>query len=270
MAVLVIIVMFLGRAFNDASGAFRRGAITVERNGAVQVALDRIAADLETMIINDRVACALIRNTSDPSPGFGFDEIWFVTSQGLQTDGSAHEFARYYVRTTTNTFAGLQYVTFQLRKDWWYYDTLRDHNVDPFGGDREWWVKVFADTYTPPTWYTGDVVIENIVRFDIWAIGNNGNPINMAIPGYDGGFRSTLDAANYAMGTHPAYFDVYLQATSDDTMRQAGRIYITSPANANMMKQARTQMVRDSNMLFTRVYPVMAAGQRDHPFIYWY
>lgn len=271
MAVLVIVVMFLGRAFNDASAAFRRGATTVERNGGAQIALDRITTDFESLVISDHVACAVLRNTTDPSPGFGFDEVWFVTLQSGLSDKGAYEFARYYVQGRTNTFAGLQYITFRLVKDWWYYDTLRDHGVDPLtAGDREWWVKVKADAYTGLGWVSQDIILENIVRFDIWSVGLDGNPVNMDVPGFGPGFRSTIDAGNYGMGTYPIYLDFYIQATSDETMRQAGRIYHLFGVGASQRNQARAQMIRDSNVLVTRVYPMMAPGQRDHPLKYWY
>ena len=274
MAVLVIIVMFLGRAFNDAATSFRRAATTVERNGAVQIALDRIRADIESMVVNERVACCQLRNTTDPNPGFGYDEVWFVTTQGDQDERGSLMFVRYFVESVTNTHMGLEYISFRLWKHWWYYDTLRDHTIDPLGADREWWIRVKAEAYGETNWLSGDIVAENLVRIDIWMLGNDGNPVGMPVPGMgapEGGFRSTMDSANYTANQHPAYMDLYLQVTSDETMRQAGRIMELNPnPNASERLKARAQMIRDSNVLITRVYPIMSQGQRDHPYTYWY
>lgn len=268
MAVLVILVLGLSRAFNDAAGAFRRGTIMVERNGAVQVAMEQLARDLNGMIINERVACYQEANTVDTVNGFGFDEIWFATSAsdqdtGSNADPSAYHFVRYYVQVMTNSYLGMSYRWFRLNRTTWKTQLLRQNNIDPMGANREWWSVIGG------TGEETETVLDNVIRFDLYVHDKNGDGL-LRRDGNIDYFVSTQNRLAYVSNTIPAAIDVYLQATSQETMRQSGRILITSPANVNLLRQARSQMIRDSNMLTLRVFPFTAPGSWTHPAQFYY
>lgn len=277
MAVLVVLVLGLARAFNDAANAFRRGVITVERNGAVQIAMETIARDLEGAIVNERFGFYQEANTVDAVQfGFGFDEVWFVTTASDQdtagqADPSAYHFVRYSVASQNVTHVGLSYVKFRLMRTTWKMQLLRSGNIDPMGANTAWW-NAFGFSAVG---ITSDAILDNVIRFDIYLHDKNGNMPYLTPPGrayFDSTVAIPPSAGlpdGYPSNQPPAAIDVYLQATSEETMRQAGLVLLRG-ANVGTQKKARAQMYRDSNMLTMRVTPFAAAGQWMYPAQFYY
>lgn len=264
MAILVMVVLGLTRAFNDATDLFRRGTVTVERNSAVQVAMDRIATDLEGLIVNKRLACYQEANQLEDN----FDEMFFVSSvppSGAETPSdpdSSYVFIHYYVRVQTNEFAGVKYRNYQLMREWWYRATLFNnatnpypHGIDPAGSDRQWWKRaVGVGSQT-------DVLLDNLVRFDIYVHNEFGQLISRLV-----GIKSYFDSTQTKPPEYPeadvlpAMIDVYIQVTSEETMRRAGAI-IAKGATGDLLNEAKAQMIKDSNVLTLRVFPIYKRHQ---------
>jgi type II secretory pathway pseudopilin PulG len=262
MAVLVVLVLGLARAFNDSVAAFRRGVTTVERNGAVQVAMEQIARDLDGAIVNERFAMYQVADQVDSN----FDALWFVTTTSDQdtagdADPSAYHFVRYYVSTQTITYIGMQYKKFRLMRETWKMQLLRARNVDPMGADKQWWDRAPSAAGSETV-----TILDNVIRFDVYVHNHDGELIRA----FGDTFNSTMSSGIYVSNMPPAAIDIYLQATSEETMRQAGRILVTSPSNVAMVNQARSMMIRDSNMLTMRVTPFAAAGQWMYPAQFYY
>ena len=279
MAVLAIVVIFLGRIFREVSAAFSTALTTVERNSAVEVAMEQIVRDLEGMVIDSKVACRVVGNTTDTyhsstnKNGLGFDEIWFVTSTSESGSDSVYHFVRYHVQPRILTNVGYRYQTFFLWRDTWKVELLRDKKIDPFGTDRDWWNHV----YWPRGPTNMSLLLQNVVRFDIYVMGTDGKPVytgNSGSPSLDRPrFQSLPDTVtpdNYTWYTYPVSFDIYLQATSGEVMRRAGRSLLLALERKDwdLDRKARSEMVRRSNVLVTRVRPLMARAQNLHPLPY--
>lgn len=264
MAILVMVVLGLTRAFNDATDLFRRGTVTVERNSTVQVAMDRIATDLEGLIVNKRLACYQVANVVEDN----FDEMFFASSAaptGAETPSdpdSSYFFVHYYVRVQTNEFAGVKYRNYQLMREWWYRATLFNNaanpypnGIDPAGSDRQWWERA-AEVGSQT-----DVLLDNLVRFDVYLHNEDGELITRWV-GIKGYFDSTqTKPPEYPEAdVLPAMIDIYVQVTSEETMRRAGAI-IAKGATGDLLNEAKAQMVKDSNVLTFRIFPLYKRHQ---------
>ena len=271
MAVLVILVLGLGRAFNDAASAFRRGTITVERNGAVQVAMEQIVRDLEGMVVNERLAAIQQANVLDQvTYGFGFDDLFFATTASDQDTGtstpdpSAYHFVRYHVGEVINTNVGLPFKRFRLMRSTWKMNRFRVNERDPMGAaaNREWW------TNTISVGAESDTLLDNVIRFDVYIHDKNGN-LPQLLTSSNQYWNSMRSVGAYESNTVPASIDIYVQATSEESMRQAGRVLLVDLTAGGQLK-ARSQMIRDSNMLTIRVFPFTAPAQWNHPAQFYY
>lgn len=275
MAVLAIVVIFLGRVFREAAAAFSAALTTVERNSVVEVAMEQIVRDLEGMVIDSNLACRVVSNTTDTyhsrtnQNGMGFDEIWFVTTTSkLKKSDSAYLFVRYRVEPQILTSVGYRYQTFFLRRDAWKLERLREEGIDPFGADREWWDHMDGVESAPP-----DVLLQHVVRFDIYVMGTdtqvvytgNSGDAQLDRPRFQS-LPDTITPDNYDWYTYPVSFDIYLQATSGEVMRRQGRSMLLALESGDWIldRKARSVMFRQSNVLVTRVLPVVARAQNLH------
>ncbi len=268
MAVLAIVVIFLGRIFRGAVAAFSTALTTVERNSAVEVAMERIVRDLEGLVIDEKVACYKAANVTDEPNGFGFDELWFVTTTTEAVTDFAYHFVRYHVITQIKTAAGYKYKSFALRRDTYRLEKLREYGIDPMGSDREWWEDVQHFAALGTNLYAPAVLLDNVVRFDVFIVNDNGE--NMGT-GLHNEVSTLKEYGVYKPGQYPAFIDIYLQATSDEVMRRTGRmlmLFQEGKADASADAKARTEMVRKSNVLLARIRPLMARGQNLHPLPY--
>ena len=97
MAVLVILVLALTRMFVESSDITQRGTTTLMRNSTAETVMETILKDTESMVVNERLPCYIQANAVDPA-GFGFDDVYFVTTSGDQDDDRAYQLRRYYVQ----------------------------------------------------------------------------------------------------------------------------------------------------------------------------
>ena len=91
MAVLVILVLALTRMFVQAADITKRGNTALMRNSTGETALETILQDAEGMIVNERLACRITADSSDKQ-GFGFDDVWFISTSGDQDDEIPYEY----------------------------------------------------------------------------------------------------------------------------------------------------------------------------------
>lgn len=276
MAVLVILILALTRMFVEASNITKRGTTMLMRNSVGSTAIETLLQDFEGMVVNERLACRFLANSTDdpknPSTfglGFGFDEAWFITTSGDQDDSRAYQTVHYYVTNslTTNSL-GAPYVRFQLMREVGIFANADNWGVDIMQKGMKWW--------DPANWTGGKVVYsdrnvlaENVVRFDFYCQGWDGQSW-LEDDGTAVQFISTEGPAFDPTETNlpPAAMDVYLQITSPDVAVESGMALVPGTGQA-LQQKAREMMIRDSASLFGRASPVSSGAQKLHPADYY-
>ena len=265
MAVLAVLILALTRMFVQASSITRSGMIATERNSAGETAMETLLQDTEGMAVNERLACYVKANVVDPT-GFGFDDVWFITTSGDQDDGRAYQLMHYYVKesiATNSTGAG--YKRFQLYRELWIMAVADRYGVDPLGDERRWW-EYGLDTIMSGGFPIADrnLLADNVVRFDIYALGWDGEEWMS-----DNANRHEFDSTRGPAGQEPrnvapAAFDVYLQITAPEVAVEGGMALMPG-VDAATQQKAREMMIRDSSMLLGRASPIIGAAQLHHP-----
>ncbi|MBN1268713.1 MAG: type II secretion system protein [Kiritimatiellae bacterium] len=254
MAVLAIIVLAMMRVYGQASDAYRRANTTAMRNSAARAALEMVVRDLECLVIDQKIAYYKEANVY----GENLDTVCFVSMYG---DDRTYELVHYY--PIVNTSKG--YTSYRLMRRSWKLSTFRKWGVDPFTkSDKEWW------------WYMEDVkadkedlVIENLVRFDVWVcapdnknLGDETDPFFVQGPGRNL-YNSTRLVSGWPCNTPPGYLDIYIQVASDDAMRRASMLFAAGASN-----QGQRVLYQDSNLLTARVVPIMGRAEWVYPIPY--
>lgn len=266
MAVLAVLILALTRMFVQASSITRNGMTATERNSAGETAMETLLQDTEGMAVNERLACYVKADVVDPSPGFGFDDVWFITTSGDQDDGRAYQLMHYYVKESVATNStGAAYKRFQLYREMWIMAVADKYGVDPMGDERRWW-DYGLDTIMAGGFPIADrnLLADNVVRFDIYALGWDGEEWMS-----DNSNRHEFDSTRGPAGQEPrnvppAAFDVYLQITSPEVAVESGMALMPG-VPANIQQKAREMMIRESSMLLGRATPVIGAAQLHHP-----
>ncbi len=264
MAVLVILVLALTRMFMEASSITRRGTTSLMRNSTAETAMETLLQDSEGLVVSDRLACYVRADYSDKD-GFGFDDVWFISTAGDQDDDLPYEYFHYFVTNNicTNSL-GAAYMRFDLMKERMifavgdniaYGPTLRFYAMET--NNAKWWAK--AEKF-PRTVWDRQVLADNVVRFDIYCTGWDGS-------GWMGGFSGIqeFDSTRGPNGhspsnVPPAAFDIYLQVTSPDTGVESGMALLPGVPPAIQTK-AREEMIRDSSSVFGRAVPIIGAAR---------
>ena len=264
MAVLVILVLALTRMFMEASSITRRGTTSLMRNSTGETAMETLLQDAEGLVVSDRLACYVRADYSDPD-GFGFDDVWFISTAGDQDDDLPYEYFHYFVTNNicTNSL-GAAYMRYDLMKERMIFAVADDisHGADlrfyaMETNNIQWWKRAEK---LPRTLWDRQVLADNVVRFDIYCTGWDGNAW---MGGYSGvqQFDSSLGPNNKApTNVPPAAFDIYLQVTSPDTGMESGMALLPGVAKPIQTK-AREEMIRDSSSLFGRAVPIIGAAR---------
>ena len=260
MAVLIVLVLALTRMFAQASSITRNGMTALSRNSEGETAMETLLQDTEGMAVNERLACFVDANVTDPN-GFGFDDVWFITTSGDQDDGRAYQLMHYFVTNKVATSAsGAKYVRFQLYREMWVLANADRNGVDVMGTtETEWWDYDLGRSDM-------NMLANNVVRFDVYALGWDGKEWMSGNPQSGHTFNSTV-GASYVGGppnVPPAAFDVYLQITSPETAAESGMALMPG-VDAETQRKAREKMIRDSASLFGRASPIIGAAQLAHP-----
>lgn len=263
MAVLVILVLALTRMFVEATSITKRGTTMLMRNSTQETAMETLLQDAEGMVVNDRLACYVEANTADAGvDGFGFDDVWFISTSGDQDDDLPYEYFHFYVSEKTATNAlGVPYKRYRLMKERMIFavgDSRGLYALDP--ADAKWWA--LAKAFPDDPW-DRQVLADNVVRFDIYCLGWDGTGW-MSQSGGKHVFDSTVgpnivNGSQY-IGVPPAAFDIYLQITDPDVAEESGQALVDG-VDPPTQKKAREKMIRDSASLFGRAVPITGPAQ---------
>lgn len=283
MAILLILMLALVRMFDEASAAMRKGTTSVSRSAAARAALELITRDLEGAVIDRRFQFYKEANAEDNgNHGAGFDEFYMVTL-GDAGDGRSYQLVRYYVDIYTATNAGVKYRGFKLMRGTVDTDVVqKSTGIDVLSTSKPWgwWNQV--NKASPPFGIWNNVrVADNVVRFDMYVHNDNGHLIQsgggwkLTNAYYDSGRECALSkepvsipaSSTYASNTPPAFFDIYLQITSDDAMKRGGLDLLSGelPWDDDLQKEGRSLLYRESFLLTTRIHPSAASAQMAHP-----
>lgn len=258
MAVLVVLIFALTRMFVEASSITRRGTTALMRNSAGETAMETILQDTEGMAVNERLACYVEADVTDPD-GFGFDDVWFATTSGDQDDGRAYQLMHYYVTNSIATNSdGVAYMRNQLFREMWVMAVADDNGVDVMGTTQtQWWEYDIGRS-------DRNMLADNIVRFDIYALGWDGTEWMGGNAGTHE-FDSTLGPNGLEpRNVPPAAFDVYIQITSPDAAVEGG-MWLLPGMGAAERTRGRDLMIRESSSLLGRASPINGAAQLHHP-----
>jgi prepilin-type N-terminal cleavage/methylation domain-containing protein len=268
MAVLVVLILALTRMFVQAASITRSGLTAVERNSAGETALETLLQDTEGMVVNERLACYVEADATDPG-GFGFDEVWFITTSGDQDDGRAYQLMHYYVAESVATNSiGAAYMRYMLYREMWIMAVADKYVGDVMGDKIDWW-NYGLDTIKAGGFPISDrnLIADNVVRFDVYCLGWDGKDWM----GQDAGlqvFDSTAGPPGLSQykNNPPAAFDVYLQITSPEVAVESGMALVPGAGvPADVQAKARAMMIRESSSLFGRASPIIGAAQYHHP-----
>ena len=286
MTVLIVILLALVRLFDEASRAYDKGTTSVSRSAAARAAMEMITRDLEGAVI-DR-GCPFYKEDytvdtgTSSKPGFGFNEFFFVTMEGDQDDGRSYQLVRYYVKDYTATNAGVEYRCFSLNRATMDSENVRRATgvdllslIKPLSSIEprisKWWRMVKSGD-----WDTA-VVVDNIIRFNVYINDENGELIQMGNEGWikEQGYYSSDQDWNWRSFYRPAhmppaYVDIYLQITSDAAMKRGGATFLAGDKSGDdtLRQEGRSLMYRESSVLVTRIHPTMWAAQVAHPIPY--
>lgn len=264
MAVLVVLILALTRMFVEAANITKRGTTMLMRNSMGSTAMETILQDIEGMVVNERLACYFLADSTDKD-GFGFDEAWFITTSGDQDDSRAYQTVHYYVTNSLATNSlGAPYVRFQLIRQVGIFAVADKYEVDIMQKGMEWWKR--------ENWPGGAVIYsdknllaENLVRFDFYLQGWTGiswlekDGPQVQFSSIDGP-RDDRPQTNMP----PAAIDIFLQLTSPDVAAESGMALVAGVDSATELK-AREMMIRESSALLGRASPIVAGAQKLHP-----
>ena len=266
MTVLMLLVLGLTGMFSQASSVSSQGTTAAMRNSVGETAMETILQDVDGMIVNERLGCYIEADAEDDGAnGFGFDDLWFISTSGDQDDDMPYEYFHFYVEKTTVTNSlGAPFVRFDLHK-------ARSimANMDRYGcyalerGETEWWDSPAVDS----VYWDDQVLAENVVRFDIYCLGWNGDSWMNGNSGKHV-FKSTdthkITSDWSVANVPPAAFDIYLQITSPDAAMEGGMALVKG-SSSELQRKGREKMIRESASFFGRTVPMTGAAQLHHP-----
>lgn len=287
MAVLVVLILALTRTFVEATAITKRGSTMLMRNSTAETAMETLMQDAEGMVVNDRLACYVEADTADDPAdattfgyGFGFDDVWFISTSGDQDDDMPYEYFHFFVDEVIATNAnGVPYKRFDLMKERMIFSVADDDARDPnryYALDpayQQWWEK---GKDIPFTVWDRQVLADNVVRFDIYCLGWDGrgwmagtsaglhefdSTVGPNIPGL-----SAAEKEKYR-NVPPAAFDIYLQVTSPEVAQESGPALLPGVDDATQLK-AREKMIRDSSSIFGRAVPLTGAARYNISVVY--
>lgn len=271
MAVLVILILALTRMFMEATSITKRGSAALMRNSAAETAMETLLQDAEGIVVSDRLACYVKADVADPD-GFGFDDVWFISTSGDQDDDLPYEYFHYFVATNSWTNSlGAVYRRFDLMKERMIFAV--GDNGNSYGpnlsfyalatNNAKWWQS--ASNFPAGVW-DRQVLADNVVRFDVYCTGWDGTAWMGGFSGVHQ-FDSTKGPNNKApTNVPPAAFDVYLQVASPEVAAEAGMALLSDDAATRT--KGREMLVRDSSSIFGRAVPLIGAARYNTAVIY--
>ena len=282
MAVLMLLVLALTRMFGEAANITKRGTTMLMRNSVGSTALETLMQDVEGMIVNERLACYVEADASDYGPnGFGFDDVWFISTSGDQDDDFPYEYFHYFVTNSIKTNSlGAGYMRFDLIKDRMIFALAdrpslahRFFALDP--ADTQWWLKAMQNPQVGFGPWDRQILAENVVRFDIYCQGWDGEgwmSQSGALHAFDSTQGPSIPGLSQAeleklKNTPPAAFDIYMQITSPEAALEGGMALLPG-LPPDIQLKGRELMIRESASLFGRAVPMVGAAQYNRSEVY--
>lgn len=269
MAILVVLMLALMRIFNEAASTMSRGTTSVTRAATARAAMEMITRDIEGVVVDGRLAMYKESETFRNN----YDRLFMVTMSGDQDDGRAYQMVQYYV--TNSVHNGV--TNFVLKRATRNFEVSPVDPFNPAQAQKEWWRNLGG-------FGSGEVVMDNVVRFDVFVCEPGGHHMiesgGEMFGGPGGHYASTEDsqvstppttkfngsAYQYPSNLPPAYLEVYLQVTSDDSMKKAN--YLLLQTDATLIKKGYSLLYQDSFVLQSRIVPIMGYAERLHPISY--
>lgn len=254
MAVLVLIMLALLRVFSEATSASTKATVTVVRNAAARTAMQMIRDDLRSSLLDGQIAMYKEADTTDKN----YDRIGFVTLSA-NNDATNRSYSliqvQYYVLPDVRTNLGTPYTTWVLKRFSRKISEARQLGADMYtSAGKRWWKETGS-------FGSGFVICDNIVRFDVWVCNEKGDNLSgIGSSSFGGG--QVFDSTAYTMNP-PSYVDIYLQVTSDEAMMRGQLALKSGETDAG-----NGILYRESDILLTRVTPVMWAAEKAHPYIF--
>jgi len=265
MAVLVILMMGLMRIYPEAVKAFQKGNTAVEQASSVRAAMDVIRRDFEGLVVDRRLAMYQVADEFSNN----YDAVFF-SSMGVQptdADTRSYMLVWYYVDITNRG-----YNVYRLKRATRRFDVSRaTYSVDPMvEPTRRWWMHNKGG-------FDHEVILENVVRFDIYIHDVDGNLISTVEGGvqfYDSTRKIALTGGGtYPSNKPPAYVDVFLQVTSPQAEKEASFLFekmqMVPPKDRDYyFKMANDKLYRESRIVLERITPRMGPAEVLHPLSY--
>lgn len=279
MAVLVVLVLALTRMFVEATGITNRGTTMLMRNSTIETAMETLLQDAEGMVVNERLACYVEADTGDTDEyGFGFDDVWFISTSGDQDDDLPYEYFHFYVTNNLRTNAtGAAYMRFDLLKERMIF-AVGDSQVRPdrfYAMDTnytQWWQFASKFPEIPYSVWDRQVLADNVVRFDVYCTGWDGTGWMASSGGihiFDSTAGPSIPGGAALRNIPPAAFDIYLQVTSPEVMVEGGMaLAAKDDLDAAAVIKAREMMIRESASLFGRAVPINGAARYNAVTVY--
>lgn len=219
VAVLAILVVFMGRVFSESSKVWKLGGKRVESNNSGRAAIDFIASEISSAIINGKLELQRNEN-ADTIYGTQSDRIAFMASSGTPSDvDDTYKYSRKY---TARQIRQSAFAVIQTNSSGTGPYFLAYHNefnpgamYDAFSGTA-WAQTLMNDTKAD----NSSVIAENVRNLKIYI--------------YDQ--RGALITSNpYQSWQHglPLFIDVYLEVLGQEDAIKASLGAINYPAMAH-------------------------------------
>jgi type II secretory pathway pseudopilin PulG len=227
MAVLMIIVLILGRVFQDSTNIWTLGTRRAQDNMTARAVMDFVARDVSEAVCGTNLAFRL--DSEDcrvfgPAPNTGDDWEWwndsiYFVSLGADPDSAyprAAQLTRYYVSEMTDISNKTMRGRYRLMRGINRVDARFAYRFGP------WWDT--GATSNSVGWKS-EAIAEDIASFEVWCIGYTNNVNGLCsysnVPNYD----STLPGKPFQSGKLPAYIEIYLSMMDEPAAVRAAELY---------------------------------------------
>lgn len=267
MAVLLILVLIMGRLFNDSIVTWKLGTRRVEGNTEARAILDFISRDLSQAVADDVLAFRLESedkivfgtSASGPNAGWYNDCIWFV-SLGQDPD----------VITRRN-----------VREVWYYVDDMVASNGTTKLDGRYKLMRATktdaADCYSNYEFWNNSVgwdykqIAENVGSFELWCYGVSNSPagpVYTNVPDFNSPSKAIYTAPysdwfrlrGFQYHKLPAYVEILFTTLEEDDAIKAAEMFKIAKASGTGFDPVKTFVNRQARRHEIRVNMMNAGG----------
>ena len=245
MAILMVIVLMIGRIFTDSNKIWKIGTKRAGSLGEGRAVMDFLVRELSQAFSDTNVSFRL--NSENPiygvtayraPDGMHSDELFFVTAVRTPEYSDMRRAAPHHIYFITNMWDQAEqpipnrYTLVRCRKTGSTHKTP-EYREDSAYNDREWW-----RNFNPVIRYIGGVsqdmepIAENIAGFEVWAWSESKGK-------YDYNYDS-----NDNEGKLPLWVDIYLELFSEEESIQMATLWAVDPSAGGAADQYREKNSR--------------------------